>query len=361
VPPLKVAHSFLNWYNMVDASLTLINAVSVHAVGNKLLGEELVLSDDVLQLGGDKIRSNLLTYFFSSFNSPEYHCFNFDNEGATPSIVYPLIKEIFADPELLHDRSIDLAKHLYEVSQHHHIKSGDLFVGHFSGIVIERKTYDVVGLFKCETKESYLKLKKESGSFKLSDDEGINIRKLDKGCIILNDNEAEGYRVLVVDNTNKSDANFWKNAFLGVSVLSDAFHHTHNFMNLTRQFVGDQLDEEFSVSKADKIDLLNKSMDFFKSREQFNQHEFEAEVLEDPTVIESFRKYEKNFMSDQDIVDNFEISAQAVKRQARVFKSVLKLDKNFHIYIHGNRDLIEKGFDEVKNRHYYKIYFDEES
>jgi hypothetical protein len=132
-------------------------------------------------------------------------------------------------------------------------------------------------------------------------------------------------------------------------------------MNLTRQFVGDQLDEEFSVSKADKIDLLNRSMDFFKSRDQFNQNEFEAEVLEDPTVIESFRKYERSFMSDQDIVDNFEISAQAVKRQARVFKSVLKLDKNFHIYIHGNRDLIEKGFDEVRNRHYYKIYFDEES
>ena len=46
-----------------------------------------------------------------------------------------------------------------------------------------------------------------------------------------------------------------------------------------------------------------------------------------------------------EIADNFEISAQAVKRQARIFKSVLKLDKNFHIYIHGNRELIEKGFD----------------
>ena len=196
---------------------------------------------------------------------------------------------------MLHDRSIDLAKHLYDVSQHHHIKSGDLFVGHFSGVVIERKSFDAVGIFKCETKESYLKLKKEAGHFKLMRDEGINIRKLDKGCLILNDEEAEGYKVLIVDNTNRSDAQFWKNDFLGVSVWSDAFHHTHNFMNLTRQFVGDQLDEEFSVSKADKIDLLNRSMNFFKSRDQFNQNEFEAEVLEDPSVIESFRKYEKTF------------------------------------------------------------------
>ena len=58
---------------------------------------------------------------------------------------------------------------------------------------------------------------------------------------------------------------------------------------------------------------------------------------------------------------SFEISAQAVKRQARVFKSVLKLDKNFHIYIHGDRELIEKGFDETVGKHYYKLYFEQES
>ena len=346
---------------MVDASLTRISAVSVHAIGNKLLGEELNLSDDMLHLTNDKLKGHLLTYFFSNFNSPEYYSFDLEKDGANPHKVYSLVKKIFDDPGFLHDRSVDLAQHLYNVSLHSHIKAGELFVGHFSGVVIERKSWDVVGIFKCETKESYLKLKKEAAHFKLNADEGINIRKLDKGCLVLKDEEAEGYKVMIVDNTNRSDAQFWKNDFLGVRAWSDSFHHTHNFMTLTRQFVGDQLDEEFSVSKADKIDLLNRSMDFFKSRDQFSQNEFEAEVLEDPSVIESFRKYERTLMSDQDIVDNFEISAHAVKRQARVFKSVLKLDKNFHIYIHGNRDLIEKGFDETRNRHYYKIYFDEES
>ena len=51
---------------------------------------------------------------------------------------------------------------------------------------------------------------------------------------------------------------------------------------------------------------------------------------------------------------------QAVKKQARVFKSVIKLDKNFHIYVHGNRELIEKGYDGAMGKHYYKIYFDVE-
>ena len=60
------------------------------------------------------------------------------------------------------------------------------------------------------------------------------------------------------------------------------------------------------------------------------------------------------------IADVFEISGNAVKKQQRVYKSVLKLDKNFHIYIHGDRELIEKGFDDGKSMNYYKVYFREE-
>jgi CRISPR/Cas system-associated endonuclease/helicase Cas3 len=206
-----------------------------------------------------------------------------------------------------------------------------------------------------------LKLHGDRRKLRLGAEQGINVRKLDKGCLILNIEQEEGYKILIVDNSNKSEAQYWKMDFLNIKPSVDAFHQTHNFMNLTRQYVGDQLDEEFSVTKADKIDLLNRSVNFFKSHDIFNQNEFETEVLEDASVIESFRKYEKSLDQDSAFAGSFEISAPAVKRQVRIFKSVLKLDKNFHIYIHGNRDLIEKGFDETKNRHFYKIYFDQET
>ena len=42
-------------------------------------------------------------------------------------------------------------------------------------------------------------------------------------------------------------------------------------------------------------------------------------------------------------------------------KSVIKLDKNFHIYIHGERQMVEKGFDEVKQLNFYKLFFKEEN
>ena len=69
-------------------------------------------------------------------------------------------------------------------------------------------------------------------------------------------------------------------------------------------------------------------------------------------------QYRQN--NEIDIEDSFDISSQAVKKQARAFKSVLKLDKNFHIYIHGNKEMIEKGV-EKDGRKYYKIYYETES
>ena len=78
-------------------------------------------------------------------------------------------------------------------------------------------------------------------------------------------------------------------------------------------------------------------------------------------MIKSFRSYDEQYRENKnvDISDNFQISSQAVKKQARVFKSVLKLDRNFDIYIHGNKELIEKGI-EKDGRKYYKIYYEEE-
>ena len=89
--------------------------------------------------------------------------------------------------------------------------------------------------------------------------------------------------------------------------------------------------------------------------------EFTNEVFAQREVIDSFNKYKENYEQDRDleIADSFTISESAVKKQARAFKSVIKLDKNFHIYVHGNRNLIEQGEDEKGK--FYKVYYREES
>jgi hypothetical protein len=87
------------------------------------------------------------------------------------------------------------------------------------------------------------------------------------------------------------------------------------------------------------------------------------QVLAHEQGIESFKRFKKNYEDEfeTEIRDSFLISDTAVKKQARVFKSVLKLDKNFHIYIHGNKELIEKGYDEEMKMSFYKVYFKEEN
>ncbi len=70
--------------------------------------------------------------------------------------------------------------------------------------------------------------------------------------------------------------------------------------------------------------------------------EFSNVVIDNPKGAALFKTYKQEYEleTDMPIEDSFSISINAVKKQARVFKSVLKLDKNFHIYFHRNRDLI---------------------
>ena len=150
---------------------------------------------------------------------------------------------------------------------------------------------------------------------------------------------------------------------LQVQARSDDYHQTKEFMNITKNFVTKQLKEEFEVSKTDQIDFLNRSVEYFKNNESYNREEFENEIFNNPDVIDSFRDFDQRFREDNNIEinDEFGISNQAVKKQARIFKSVLKLDKNFHIYVHGNRSYIRKGFDEESKMSFYQLFYKEES
>jgi DNA polymerase IIIc chi subunit len=167
----------------------------------------------------------------------------------------------------------------------------------------------------------------------------------------------------VVDNAGKgSEAAYWMDDFLKVRQRNDDFHNTQNILSLCRSFITKQLPQEYEVTKADQADFLNRSIKFFKDKDSFDMHEFTNEVMGEPQLIQQFSKYKSDYQEQADVIisDSFSINDAAVKKQSRVFKSVLKLDKNFHIYIHGDREMIQQGV-EPDGRKYYKIYFKEEN
>jgi hypothetical protein len=71
---------------------------------------------------------------------------------------------------------------------------------------------------KVRPKKPFLKVFPHGENWEVIAEDGININKLDKGCLVFKQNRDEGYVVCVVDNTNKqNDAQYWVNDFLQVT------------------------------------------------------------------------------------------------------------------------------------------------
>ncbi len=348
---------------MFEYSHCSIDKVAVHRVGNPTLQEELVLSQELLDSSDKRLEELLMRFFLAPFSNPEYYNFTFSNDDFKLNPLFHFAAQAFDRPVEFHAQSVNMAKLLFDCSVHPQIKSGDLFVVYFSGINIEGDFTDAIGIFKSENKQDFLKVNANGSDFALHYEDGINIDKLDKGCLIFNVERDTGFKLCIIDKSNKgAEAMYWKDNFLHVKNCSDDFHRTKEFLTIAKNYVSQQLSEEFEVSKTDQIDLLNRSVDYFKKHENFNKEEFEEEVFQDKNMIKSFRGFDEEYREKNELeaATDFEISVQAVKKQARIFKSVLKLDKNFHIYIHGNSDLIEQGVDN-DGRKFYKIYYNEES
>ncbi len=338
-----------------------ITGLAVHKVGNKSNSEGLFIAQNCIR-PDEEITELLSAYFLSPFKTEEY--FNlFHESNLELNEIYTYASAIFEDPEQLHEQSVHIARHLYESSNHPKIKSGELYVVHFQDCILDGESLDAIGIFKSENKDTFLKVFPKGDNMEIIQDKGININKLDKGCLIFNTEKEQGYVLMVVDHLNKSsEAHFWMDDFLHVRQRQDSFYQTENTLNLCRDFVQQALPEKFEVSKADQADFLNKSVKFFKENENFDLQDFSKKVFEQSEVIESFNAYKEEHANEHDmeIDDQFEISNSAVKKQSRFFRSVIKLDKNFHIYVHGNKDMMEQGRDEGGKK-YYKLFYDEES
>ncbi|MCI0921787.1 nucleoid-associated protein [Sphingobacterium rhinopitheci] len=340
--------------------------LSIHHVGNKSNDEFYILSEQPIELHNDEILPDLLMqYFMKPFAKlTEVNRFFHPNEELQLNEVYHFTKKFFDGDIPFHEYSQQVAKHLYEVSEHPKIKSGELYVVSLKNVQMEGEDHNAVGIFKSENKEAYLKVYPQQGGFELNyEQEAININKLDKGVVIVNTEAEEGFKVLVVDQTNQSDAVYWKDNFLQLKSRNDNFQQTGNLMKVYKNFVNEKLDDIFELEKADKIELLNRSMNYFKTKETFDNTEFEEEVIGNPKAASLFNEFKDQFAEEFDMPfqANFDIATPAVKKMQSAYKSVIKLDKNFHIYIHGKREYLEQGYDDDKGMNYYKLFYKNES
>jgi 37-kD nucleoid-associated bacterial protein len=349
---------------MIRYNNILLNSMAIHRVGNKSRVERNFVSESLFVLN-EEMTAAFMKYFIKPLKKAEsYYRFTMPEQGGLTLADHPLhaaAKSVFDKPENLLEASQNMLKHLYEQSTHPNIKSGEVFVAYFSDVLIEDELVDAIGIFKSEQKSSFFDVEEGRGRLVVKKMDGIHIEKLDKGCLIVNVEEEDGYRVISVDN-NSYDASYWLHDFLKVSFVKDENFHTRSFLELCNNF-SDQVIAQGS-NKDQQIRFLNESVDYFNKHETFKADEFiEAVMPARDDFMEEFQSLRKDYELDK--TDNFPISAAALRSTSRKFNNTIKLDTNIQIKLDYNnpeasRFYLEKGYDEDKGMHFYKVFFNEE-
>lgn len=345
---------------MLNFSNLNLQKLAIHKVGNKHSGENIFISNELLE-PTDELKSALLHYFLKPFKKVEEQ-YRFEHiSDLELNEMYSYAKQIFEAPDNFLAFSIHILKHLFAQSDHPNIKSGELYVTYFSDVIIDDEIVDAVGVFKSERKNTFLKVAEDGESLVIDKLDGISIEKLDKGCLILNTEQSDGYRVLTVDN-NRYDAMYWVQHFLGIDVVENNSFHTKQYLEMCNEFAGEVIAPK--ADKREQIKFMSDSVEYFAANENFDFEEFKEQVLpENAELQHEFKAYQKDFALDE--VTNFEISEAALKTAKKKIKSLIKLDTDIQIKLsmsnpESSEMYLERGFDEEKGMYFYKVFFNEE-
>ena len=346
---------------MIDFTRAELIDFTAHYVGNKGLGEELAINDKQVKVDDDFTKDTLIRYLTSPFKTDMYYQFKSKNEMNYHDVA-SYVSDLFKDTKTFMEYSAKLAEALYNQSMHPKIAGGVFYTCYFKDCNVDGVICDAIGIFKTEKKDTYLKV---DHNFHVECDNGINVNKLDKGCLIFNTEQENGYKISVIDNNNKiaDCAFYWVEDFLNVKIKENAYFHTSNFIDTCVGFCEEILTESNNVTKDDQAMMLNKSVNFFKEKDKFVLADFKNEVLAQDEIKESFDEYRSNYNDKMDLKDvkEFDISATAVKKNQKYCKSLIKLDKNFHVYIHARHENMERGYDEEKGLKFIKLYYTNET
>jgi len=349
---------------MINLYSTQIESLSVHRVGNKSKSENVFTSSSPYPLS-DELTGLLKEYFFKPFREKEENYFQFSHEVDLEfNPLYKIASEIFDDPSSVHQKSKNIATLLYEQSQHPHIKSGELYVTYLENLTVDNEKVSALGIFKSEIKHDFLQFEENGGDMELLIQQGVNLNKLDKGCLIFNIKKEEGYKVLSVD-ANKYDTKYWLEDFLGVSAFADENFYTKKYMKFCQDFAKDVVLP--AEDKKEEVMFMNRAVNHFAKNDTFEESAFLNEVIDNPDLIPEFKHYKVEKAPKYQIEDltEFPIANNAVTAARKKMKNVISLDTNVQIKMdfinpESAEKFVEKGWDEEKQMYYYLVYFNKE-
>jgi hypothetical protein len=349
---------------MINLFNAHIDNLSIHRVGNKSRNEAIFLSENPYRLN-DEIMPLLKEYFFKPFREKEENYFQFAHDvDLEYNDMYNLATEIFNNPSEVHNISKKITSHLFEQSNHPHIKNGEVYVAYLSNVSIDNNVVDAIGVFKSEIQTDFLQFEENGSSLEMILQQGINLNKLDKGCLIFNYKKEEGYKILTIDS-NRYDARYWLEHFLSVDAFQDENFMTKKYLKFCQDFAKDVVLP--AEDKQQEVLFMNRAINHFAKNDAFEESAFLNEVMENPQFIPEFKNYKVDKgekYSIEDVTD-FPIANAAVTDVRKKLKNTIHLDTNVQIkldFVNSDsaQKFVEKGWDEEKQMYYYLVYFNKE-
>ena len=349
---------------MINLFNTHVETLSIHRVGNKSRNEAIFLSDEPYQLN-DEIMPLLKEFFFKSFREKEENYFQFAHDvDLEYNDMFNLASEIFTNPSDFHEVSKKITKHLFEQSNHPHIKNGEVYITYLTNVSIDNNVVDAIGVFKSEIKTDFLQFEEKEKNLEMILQQGINLNKLDKGCLIFNHKKEEGYKILTVDS-NRYDARYWLEHFLSVDAFQDENFYTKKYLKFCQSFAKDVVLP--AEDKKEEVMFMNRAVNHFAKNDEFEETKFLNEVLDNPDLIPEFKNYkvDKGEKFSIEDITTFPIANAAVSDARKSIKNVINLDTNIQIKLdfinpESAEKFVEKGWDEEKQMYYYLVYFNKE-
>lgn len=348
---------------MISRKNASISKCIIHKVGNKHNNTKNAFSEKEVIF--DEASYELMLPFLLRPFASVVQSYRF-NHHADISLneINTYSNQIFADDDNFIETSQHIVKHLFEQSNSAQIKTGDVLVVLFEGIEFNEMTTNAIGIFKIENKVNFFQTYLENNSYDVLVQKGISSKKVDKGCLILNQSDTEGRIIFSADNNNY-DTQYWTNHFLNIKYADDANSHTQQYIELCKDFSEDIL--KISYGNQEQNTFLAKTIDFFKEHEVVNVENFKDELFEEDKHKTLFDDYKKTFESEKNLVirNQFDVAELVVNKEKKKIKTEIKLDTNIQIKLdidapEASSEYLERGYDEDKKMHFYKVFFNVE-
>lgn len=349
---------------MIDLSAAIVTQVSAHHVGNQASDQGYFLSEQPVII--DQALSDALIEYCSRAFSRQTEVYRYGHDvDLQYNVLNGLTAQYFDESTQRHDVSKSIAQHLYNQSSHPHIKAGDLLIIGLDQVLFADELVEAFAIVKAESTQGFLQFERVGSDMLVNRQEGIQLKRMDKGALIICTDPSEGYRALSVDN-NRYDASYWIDDFLSIGYVQDDNFDTKAYVEMCKSFATEVIKEV--ADKKSQVDFVQQTFNYIDQVEQVDVAEFKEQMFADEATTQAFDDYRDKYQADRGITmsDTFNVSDAVVKQQKQKLRNFIKLDTNIKIQLGFSNaksvdHLIEKGWDDDKGMYYYKCYFNYES